>query len=368
MTNMAPAHTNHDDAAIHSLSIQQRVAWLIDRARRHSQEFQSPESWLARNRYLAKHPTAIAAFSCMDGRVNIPVVTNTPHGVILPFRNLGGRFDLGWPHLGEVVAEQVQGVMRQGRSLLALLTYHFSKGDPSRGCAGFNYDTDAARFHTFEIKRQMEAVFGTGHSTVYPIVCGFETDEDALLLHGKNGEILDLSTLTTTDHNTLSALLTQLYPDMADQMRQDLLPLVQDNISHIMAVRQTSRELTISHREWIICIGRGFEWLHMSKVALIIGPYSPDLADPIRKAAEIVETNMRTGRIPDDGFLLFAEAPYHEVGIDRARAELKSRFLSGFATGVIRKEFPSLAEKMHVRSAVLAWQSRAMEMIDAHAA
>ena len=82
----------------------------------------------------------------------------------------------------------------------------------------------------------------------------------------------------------------------------------------------------------------------------------------------IIETNMQAGRIPDDGFLLLAEAPYHEIGVDRARAELKSRFLSEFAADVIRIEFPKLAEKMHVRTAVLAWQTRAMEMIDGCAA
>ena len=102
----------------------------------------------------------------------------------------------------------------------------------------------------------------------------------------------------------------------------------------------------------------------MPNLALIIGPYSPNLADPIRKAASIIEANMRAGRIPDDGFLLLAEAPYREFGIERARAELKSGFLSGFAADVIRTEFPKLAEKMHVRTAVLAWQSRVMELID----
>jgi len=224
------------------LPIQQRIDWLVDRAHRHSLEFQSSESWLARNRYLAKHPSAIAVFSCMDGRVNIPVVTNTPHGVIMPFRNLGGRFDLGWPHLGEVLAEQVQSVMRQGRRTLALLTYHFSKGDPHRGCAGFNYDTAAARHHTFEIKKQIEDVFGAEHSAVYPIVCGFETDDDALILHGRDGEILDLSTLSSADYERLPAMLTRLYPDMADQLREDLLPLVQDNITHIAGIKLTDRE------------------------------------------------------------------------------------------------------------------------------
>ena len=98
-------------------------------------------------------------------------------------------------------------------------------------------------------------------------------------------------------------------------------------------------------------------------LALIIGPYSPDLADPIRKAAGIIEANMGAGRIPDDGFLLFASVPYDEIGLDRARAELKSRFLADFAATVLRTDFPRLAERMHIIRGVLCWRLRALELL-----
>lgn len=347
----------------YSKPIAERIDWLMDHARRHSEAFRSPESWLARNRYLAEHPTAITVLKCMDGRINIPVATSTPTGIIQPFRNLGGRFDLGWPHLGETLAHNVEGVVSQGRRVMVLITYHYSKGDPHRGCAGFNYDTGAARAHTFDIKAQVEEVFGHGHGTVYPVVCGFETDEDALILHGSTGATLDVSTLTNADTPTLPARLADLFPDMPEQMRRDLLPLVEGNIAHIHQVKQLNRQLDIEHREWMICVGRGFDWLHMPNLALIIGPYSPDLADPIRKAAGIIQNNMKAGRIPDDGFLLLASVPYTDIGVDRARAELKSRFMSRFAAEVIQAEFPELAKKMHRRTAVLDWRSRAMELV-----
>jgi hypothetical protein len=204
-----------------------------------------------------------------------------------------------------------------------LITYHYSKGDADRGCAGFGYNTDAARSHTFETKRMVEVVFGSGHGTVYPLVCGFETDEDALVLHGIGGEVLDLSTISPTTQDTLPALLTQLCPDIPDQVRQDLLPLVRGNVSHIARMKRSSRQLEIEHvehHEWVIGIGRGFDWLHTPNLALIIGPYSPDLADPIRKAAGIIEANMKGRRIPDDGFLLLVASPYHEIDVDRALA------------------------------------------------
>jgi len=343
--------------------IEERIGWLFDLARRHSEEFVSPESQLARTRYLAEHPTAIMALKCMDGRINIPVVTETPRGIVQPFRNLGGMFNLGWPHLGEVLAEYVQGVVSSGRRVLALVTYHFSKGDPNRGCAGFNYDTGAALAHTLGIRAQVEHVFGLGHATVYPVVCGFETDEDALILHGANGETLDIAEFRADDGGALRHRLNRLFPDMPEQICADFIPLVEGNLRHVEKTRRTARELGVEHREWMICLGRGFDFLHTPNLALIIGPYSPDLADPIRKAAGIIQANMAAGRIPDDGFLLLASSPYLEPGMDRARAELKARFLSEFAAAVIEEAQPGLARKMHVRTAVLDWRSRALERV-----
>ena len=354
---------------IHHQAIDRRIDWLFDLARRHGEIFRGPEAWLARERYLAEHPTAVAVLKCMDGRINIPVATNTPAGILMPFRNLGGMFDLGWPHLGEVLAHHVSRMTGAGRRVLFLITYHWSRGNPQRGCAGFRYDTAAAIAHTQQIRRQMEHIFGSGHGTVYPLVCGFETDEEALAIHGSDGTVLDLASLAAADQATLEPRLAALLPDMPVQMRADLLPLLRGNLDHIATLRaqaaRQERQLDIEHHEWVICIGRGFDFLHTPNLALIIGPYSPDLADPIGKAAGIIQNNMAAGRIPDDGFLLLASAPYDEIGVDRARAELKSRFLSRFAAEVIAAEFPELASRMSTRTAVLDWRSRKLELIGA---
>jgi len=350
---------------MHTRPIAERIDWLFDIAAKHAETYASPDAWLARQRYLAQHPTAIAVLKCMDGRINIPIATHTPAGIISPFRNLGGMFNLGWPHLGEVLAHHVQGMVSQGRQVLVLVTYHYSKGDPLRGCAGFNYDTAAARAHTDEIRAQLTHTFGLGHATVYPLVCGFETDDDALILHGGQGASLNVAELTEADRDTLGPRLAALLPDMPERMRADLIPLILGNMDHIVEVKKTPRALDIEHREWMICIGRGFDFLHMPNLALIIGPYSPDLADPVRQAAGIIEHNMKAGRIPDDGFLLLASAPYEEIGVDRARAELKARFMARFAAEVIAEARPELARKMHVRTAVLDWRSRVLARLAA---
>lgn len=345
----------------HHSPINERIEWLLGLAQRHAQEYASPEAWLARQRHLANHPTAILVMKCMDGRINIPVATQTPKGIIQPFRNLGGIFKLGWPHLGETLTAALEKVVRSGRQALVITTYHYSKGDERRGCAGFNFRTADARAHTFEIQREVAAVFGAGHATVYPLVCGFETDEDALVVHGAHGETLNMADLSEADVPGLPQRLQQMLPDMPTQIRHDLLPLLLGNLKHIARIRQTVRTLDIEHREWMICVGRGFDWLHLPNLALIIGPYSPDLADPIRKAAGIIRANMQAGRIPSDGFLVLSSVPYEDIGVDRARAVLKSHFMADFAADVVRQEFQDLAPLMQVHKTVLNWHSRAVE-------
>ena len=350
--------------SIHRKPIVERIDWLYDVARRYSAAYCDPEASMARERHRARHPTALAVMKCMDGRINIPIATNTPPGIIQPFRNLGGFFDLGWPHLGEVIDHYVHDRVRGGQRVLMLITYHFSRGDAHRSCAGFAYHTGDAVAHVFGVKAQVEHVFGRQHGTVYPLVCGFETDQDALILHGLDGRTLDVSTLPATeDEAGLRARLHPLFPDMPRQMLVDLARLVAGNIAHVAEVRQTDRQLDIEHREWMICVGRGFDFLHAPNLALIIGPYSPDLADPIRKAGAIIASNMHSGRIPDDGFLLLASSPYQDIGSDRARAELKARFMAHFAAEVIRRDLPDLAPRMTVHAAVLNWATRGLESI-----
>ena len=349
---------------IHLRPIAERVDWLFAHAARYTTEYGTPESTLARQRYLALHPTAIAVMKCMDGRINVPVATGTPRGIIQPFRNLGGLFDLGWPHLGEVLSHYVHKRIDEGRRVLIVTSYHFSRGDVYRGCAGFNYDTAASMAASRELKRQIETVFGNGHGSVYPLICGFETDEDALIVHGTDGATLDLSTVSEHEVATLPARLAALCPDMPEQIRHDLLPLLTGNVRHIAEIRRTKRPLDTEHREWMICLGRGFDFLHMPNLALIVGPYSPQLAEPIATAASIIASNMRAGRIPDDGFLLLASSPFEDIGSDRARAEMKARFMAQFAAEVIRERHAGIAAGMIVQTAVLDWHSRRLEKID----
>jgi hypothetical protein len=306
----------------------------------------------------------------MDGRIHLPYITKTPLGIIQPFRNLGGAFDIGWPHLGELVTQEVVRAVEEGRRALILVTYHFSRGDRSRGCSGFGYDVEAARASAFAFRRQLESVFGTDHQTVYPLVVGIETDEDALTLHGERGAAIDLASVRTDERgeageeHLLAHTLRATFRDMPADIMRDLLPLVVGNLRHIGEVRRTERALDIEHHEWILCIGRGFDFLHVPNTALIVGPYSPNVDEPIVTAARIIQSNMEAGRIPDDGMILLASSPYEEIGVDYRRAVEKSKFLSRFAAATIEAAVPYVHRRMIRKTCVLNWTDRSLEDIE----
>lgn len=353
---------------IHLKPIHERLEWLWALANRHAQAWCSPDAVLARDRYKSDHPSALVALKCMDGRVNMAVVTQTPPGVIMPFRNLGGLFNLGWPHLGEVMQQHVLAMMQQGRPVIVLITYHYAQGDRLRGCAGFGFDKAASIENAWAIHAQISSIFGSSHASVYPLVCGFETDEEALTLHAHPDQPgFDLAQWVGSGEDEVAGHLFGYLPDMDAVMRADLLPLLMGNLAHIEQIRaqnkQRARLLDIEHHEWVICLGRGFDWLHTPNVALIIGPYSPNLADPIRTASDIIAANMRQGRVADDGFVLLASSPYEAPGPDRARAQLKSEFLAHFAARVIAEHHPELGQRMHVKTAVLDWATRTLQMV-----
>lgn len=293
---------------------------------------------LERRIYRAEHSTEIAAFKCMDGRIHLPLITETPMGIIQPFRNLAGRFDLGWPYLGELFGKWVDYAISKRRKCLVLVTYHFSKGDNHRGCAGFNYCKEDSLEFTLNFRKQIELVTDYQRDVVYAIILGLETDSDSLIFHGKNhDQILDMNQARDLDSEDMKDRLKELYPDMPKDMISDLLPLVVGNQNHINHPEILNREILDSqHRERVICIGRGFDWLHEPNLALIIGPYSPNLSEPILTALSIVKSSMEKGAILDDGIVVMTGAPYR--GDDRLEYKLaieKSKSLIAFAKKTI---------------------------------
>lgn len=344
------------------------VGMLLKRNVEQSEIFTSPDAALWRKKYRVDHPTEIAAFKCMDGRLTLPVITETPPGIIQPFRNLGGEFDLGWPFLGSLVMDWVEYSVSRSRLVMPLITYHWSKGDTHRGCKGFNYDTKAAIQFTHSLRGQFERLLGENHRIVYPIQVGIETDEDALVFHGHEGATVDLASLQTDiADEQLQGLLATLFPDMNRQFINDLLPLLRGNLNHIWDIRNQNRPVSeIGHQEQVLAFGRGFDWLHWPNKALIVGPYAPDISRPVAVAAGLLLSNIREGRVPErDGVVLIVSAVYRqEAGPEKKFAEEKSRSLTRIAQEVIHEKVPELERYMSVLVGVTNLNTREFSRID----
>ena len=319
------------------------VDWLLRRNADQASEFTNPDAVLQRAQYRARHPTAIAALKCMDGRLLLPYFTKTPPGIIQPFRNIGGMFDLGWPFFSALMKEWVEKSVRHGNDCLVLITYHYSKGDTHRGCAGHGFDTEAAKNMAYRLQNQFAGVFGT--TVVIPIVVGIETDEDALTFHSDTDVVFSVADHVFDSEDMVRKEIADLYPDISPRAYEDLIPLITGNQAHVAEVRAAKRApLDAEHREQILAIGRGFDWLHMPNKALIVGPFSYDLGQPVATAGSILLSNVTEGRVPkEDGVVVITSAPYRGSDmIERHIAVEKAKSLMTFAMETLTARVPAL--------------------------
>ncbi len=340
--------------------------FILTRNEEQSAAFRSAAARLSRVRYRAEHPTEIAAWKCMDGRLNLAVYTKTPPGIIQPFRNIGGRFDLGWPFFQEVTKTWVNYSLHKGRRCLVLVTYHFAKGDHHRGCAGWKYDTGAAHAAAEKLAEQTEEVFGRSPRMVYPIVVGVETDEEALVLHGVHGGTLDMASLASVEG--LESKVRDLYPDMDLQMVNDLLPLLIGNWEHVREVHASNRPpIDLEHREQIIAVGRGFDWLHLPNKALIIGPYSHEWPDAVATAGSIILGNLNAKRVPKkEGVLLLISALSRdeEGSFGWNMATQKAKYVERVARAILAEKVPELQDTLKVLSGVTFADTRKLHPLE----
>ncbi len=345
------------------------LEYLLDLNADHSKEFINSQG--TRRIYRQNHKTEMAVMKCMDGRVHIPVYTNTPLGIIQPWRNIGGKFDLGWPHYKETIQDWTDYCVSKGRKSLVFTTYHYAKGFDGesaevitdRGCAGFEYDTEKAKAASLELKEQFVNDFM--NDSIYVVQCGVETDFNTLILHGDNGQVLDLSDVKFENDDEILTTLHEMYPSFPADVIADMLPLVQNNIEHTAMIKKEGHKVNIEHKEKVLAFGRGFDWLHEPNLALIIGPYDIDLVDPIAKAAGLLLKNIKEGRVSEsEGLVLLASAIYMEEGSKQRLAERKARTLAKHAWGVIEKHVPEVAKYFTVVTATCDLTTRKLNILD----
>lgn len=330
--------------------------FLLEHNRQQSDFFLSPGEVSRRDLYVTLHPTLVMIEKCMDGRVNVPVMTDgeVPMGVSSPYRNMGGKFVIGSPSFAHYVRNFHSYALRMMKESgghvpggLNIATYHFSAGDHHRGCKGFSYDTDAARSHTAGLTADFSRVFGETHEVVHPIQMGIETDRESFIFHGDvPGLVLNIAEALDLSPRVLRRRMRELYPTMKERIFNDLMPFVLGNQRHVSKVIKEGKEpIALQHTEQVICPGRGYDWLHVINKALIIGPFSVDWLNEVVVAADIVLGNFKAGRIPrEEGAVVLVSAPYREDGVDAEVAKMKALEMARLSWAAIRERVPELLD------------------------
>jgi hypothetical protein len=346
-------------------NIVDKINWLLALNQSHSEKFILTRS--ARQLYRKRFPTEIIVFKCSDGRVFISKAAGMPLGIVRPYRNIGGHFDLGWHSLNKDLKECVDHGIDNGRKSLILITYHYSQSDKNLGCAGFECDCEAAFAAAVRLHQQTERFFGRNNQVVFPVVVGLETDTQSLIFHPQDPvapRAVTCSDRMSDEHESLLEIVHNLYPDMDKDVKNDLLRLMKGNIAHVGELKQKGQDLSdMCHQEFVVGIGEGFAWLDEPNIALIIGPFHPDLSKPISKAIEIIKENMASGRANNDGFLVLASAKFKEEGADKNSSREKANFLRRYAKEIIRENYPGLLSKAKFMAVIVDERTRRLEQV-----
>jgi hypothetical protein len=162
--------------------------------------------------------------------------------------------------------------------------------------------------------------------------------------------MFDVAEHLQDDEATLSHALTAHYPSFSKRVIADLLPLVIGNQQYVQDICKQERPVVeMEHKEQIIALGRGFDWLHLPNRALIIGPYHAQIDYATEVAGNIILGNMKAKRVPEsEGALLLVAAPFRSIGADQGIAEQKALFLAAEAERVLSSKVPAIMKRLKI--------------------
>ena len=350
----------------------EQVRHIITLNKHYSDEFDGANARSNRLHYRSMENYHKIVTQCMDGRINIANATGTPLGVFKSFRNLGGHFDLKWEKFDDAVYRSYwYHLVEEKKGSLVLITYHYSRGDEHRGCAGFHYKTDEAMRAMTALKEQFERLYGDNTEAIIPILVGFETDEEALIFHGDKGKPLHMADICYGEISELKYSLEKsfraIFPKRPRGAIEDLCFMAMKNIEHIADVRIKKRKIEdMNHKEWIIALGRGLDWFYQPNTALIVGMYSDYPEEPISKAAGIIHDNMMSGRIDKEkGFVLLSSASYgKENDVTFTRARERAIGYRELGIRIIKEHYPDIYPYMEPLTVVTCLDNRLFKIIE----
>ncbi len=253
-----------------------------------------------RREYFAQHPFHYIYVGCMDGRTShLPQTFGIPVGCAEFFQTGGAMFDIGWKYFSNLLTESIQFGLTKKRTVVILVSSHFSGHYPNHGCRAFENDRRAARTYVLRLARDIRYAVEPYGGDVHVLPIEFDTDDDSVILYGETGRV-DTSHFLSSECG-LKEVLYDSFPSYVDSdMGEELHTLVHNNIEHVHSVLRNRRDHTAcSHCETTLLVGRGAgTWLNPHRNAgIILFPEGERLDTFIVTAGKILQSNANRDKI-----------------------------------------------------------------------
>jgi hypothetical protein len=279
----------------------------------------------------------------MDDRVNFPVITDMPFGIVRELRTAGGKFSFRVARFRQRIQTWNSFEKGKRRNRLVIVTKHRSNTHRELGCKAFGYDEREAMATHQALRKEFDYIY-EDEPDFYALNCTIETDEGSLAFLGKEGQKLDLSVMLDASSIDLARGLRETYPDMPEHILIDLLPFAEKNLLHVKRIRSLDpSHMEKGHRSSVIAVGTGTEWIDG---AYIINPADPKFSEAVKIALALVAEGYRkNGRRP----ILLSSASFQPptcFSSEAEREEYSEKRYSGYRIAIL--EANGLAEDLLV--------------------
>ena len=305
----------------------------------------------------------IGLLRCADGRMrSFNRAMNIQPGMLFEMRAIGAKKDMAsYAFRDRLIDWLGQG----GRHYAMLLTYHFDCETRELGCAGHGYDTQAARDAQFELAHDIKVGF---RGRIHPIVAGYDTRLEEVVLHGEAGQTMRTSDLGDNRHQAMSSLLG-LYPSLPMDVLEQLVPLLLHNAGHVESnIGAGARTLIRDHEEVGVVIGRRVGWITDEPDALHAAIIEDTTLHPhaeISVGIHLLQSNLAAGRIPrHNGAFIMTCNPYFRKQDMREASEVAARRWAQMARQLVAKNAPEIQADLTYLPAVICEETRELTLLE----
>jgi len=165
----------------------------------------------------------------------------------------------------------------------------------------------------------------------------------------------------------LEEIVRDFFPNFPPEVIEDLSFLLNGNAEHVFEKLKKNGDhvVVVNHEERVVCLGSGFDWLHLPNFALIVNPFDPDFETPFATQLRVIRSNLSEKRIPvEEGVIVMISVSYKSLK-DKRHSILKAICLLDAAQAIINEQFSDLIDLgLQVMVGIMDEETRLFEPIN----